>query len=108
VIDWDLMYELECDGCGPVIGVTIRGHVEDDVAVPVAWAALADEAENEDVDVAIGRPRRLWLRKTPRRDSWGDACGSRYGFLDGPARGATPVTVVEFADLLPHPCEATR
>jgi hypothetical protein len=81
------IYELDVDdGLGSWMGVIIDGHVENDVALPIAWASAIEYGR----DVTFGCPRRTHLRKVPLRDG-----GWRASYSRNPGRGAKAVTVVE-------------
>jgi hypothetical protein len=86
------IHEMDGDGepCG-FMGVHIAGHVEDDVAIPLAWAWVL--AEEEEVVGGFSAPLRIYVRKVPIRG----AGAYRFVYNRKAGRGASPVTVVETA-----------
>lgn len=88
MIKTTMVYE---DGDGPICGLMLHGHHDDETAVAVAWSELGDWG----VDGPIEHPRRCYVRKVPQGDGW-----FQFVYSSNPGRGASPVTVVDLA-LLP-------
>lgn len=96
----DLIYENVSGELGSVMSVAITGHVEDDVAVPIAEALLLEY----EVGGPIDRPKRLYMRKVPLRNEDGYTGSWMAQYQTYPQRGASPITLVDLSHGPYRPC----